>query len=109
LVSGLRKRGAKIAFDPNYRESLWPNKDHARSWILRAYQCCDIAFPGLEEHQALFAHESPDEVHQCLVEQGVGECVVKAGEEGVFAFSNGVACGHKPFQAAPNQVDSTAA
>jgi len=109
LLNRLRKRGAKIAFDPNYRESLWRDKNHARNWILRAYQCCDIAFPGLEEHQLLFAHESLDEVHQCLVEQGVGECVIKAGKAGVFAFSRGVACGHKPFQAAPKQVDTTAA
>jgi len=109
LLSRLRKRGAKIAFDPNYRESLWRDQDHARHWILRAYQCCDIAFPGLEEHQILFAHNSLDEVHQCLVGQGVDECVIKAGEEGVFVFANGVACGHEPFQSAPKQVDSTAA
>jgi len=109
LVSRLRKRGAKIAFDPNYRESLWRDKEHARSWIMRAYQCSDIAFPGLEEHRELFAHESIDEVHQCLIAQGVNECVIKAGEQGVFVFSNGVACGHKPFQAAPKQIDSTAA
>jgi len=109
LIRRLRKRGAKIAFDPNYRKSLWRNEEEARTWIMRAYECCNIAFPGLEEHQQLFAHESLDEVQRCLVNQGVGEFLIKAGGEGIFAFANGEVFCHKPFQAAAKQVDTTAA
>ena len=109
LMRELRRRGASVAFDPNYRESLWLNEKHARAWILRAYQCCDLAFPGLDEHKLLFAHQTASELGQFLNGLGVKEIVVKSGLDGVYVFSHNQLLYHKPFQAAPTQVDATAA
>jgi len=109
LVAKLRSGGTAVAFDPNYRESLWADESHARSWIKRAYRCCDIALSGLEEHEQLFAHHSVDDVNRFLNALGVKEIVIKGGGSGVYAFAEEDLIYHKPFCAAPRQVDTTAA
>ncbi len=109
LVQSLRSKGAKVAFDPNYRASMWQNQEHAKYWLESAYQCCDLALPGLDEHNLLFNQTTPQEVREQLQALGVRESVVKCGEQGVCCYGGNDSFNHLPFTPAENQLDSTAA
>lgn len=109
LLKKLRRNGAQIAYDPNYRARMWRDTDHARVWNDRVYELTDIAFPGLEDHQALYQHVNQHEIQQHLIEHGVSESVIKCDAEGVYAYRNGTLETHQPFKPAPKQIDSTAA
>lgn len=99
----------KIAFDPNYRPAMWNNKQHAIDWLEKAYLVSDIVLPGEEDHNALFGHTSHSEIAQYCQRFIVQEVVIKCGEKGTFVYYDGELNVHQPFQAAPIQVDSTAA
>ncbi len=109
LLAELRSKGAKIAYDPNYRARMWQSTEHARTWNDRMYQHTDIAFPGLEDHAALYQHRDQQAIKQHLREHGVAEFVIKCDADGVYAYSDDVLVTHQPFIAAPQQIDSTAA
>lgn len=107
-IQAIRKQGSKIVFDPNFRPKMWNNLQHAQSWIQAAYQLCDIALPGLEDHAELFQHRDPQTIMHFLRELQIGEGVIKCGRDGVFAYGVNATL-HHPFQPAPLQVDTTAA
>ena len=109
LIQRLRFQGAKIAFDPNYRASLWESEEHAKYWLENAYQCCDIALPGLDEHSLLFKQNTPQEIREQLQTFGVRESVVKCGEQGICCYGGNDSFTHLPFMPAEHQLDSTAA
>ncbi len=109
LVQSLRNCGAKVAFDPNYRPKMWRDRNHATTWIQRAYQCSDIVFPGLEDHEALFLHVTREAVSDYLHPFHFSEIVIKCGQLGVYCYGDGDAPVHLPYRPAENQVDSTAA
>ncbi|WP_016955796.1 sugar kinase [Catenovulum agarivorans] len=109
ILQQAQAKGSKIAFDPNYRPRMWRDQQHAIAWIEKAYQLADIALPGLDEHQDLFAQNSVEAVQQYMLAQGVSEFVIKAGKLGVYGFATEQSDCHVPFNPAPIQVDSTAA
>ncbi|PCI54285.1 MAG: sugar kinase [Alphaproteobacteria bacterium] len=108
LVRQMRGRGTIIAFDPNYRRILWHSIQEARDWITQCYQLTDIALPGLEDEQTLFNRSSVGDVIKNLQSAGVGEMVIKAGEQGMFGLDPEGRF-HLPFTAAENCIDTTAA
>lgn len=109
LAKNLRQRGAKIVFDPNYRPKMWRDLEHATSWMQKSYTLCDIALPGLEDHEALFGQTDQQSIYQFLQQYGCSEVVIKCGALGVFAYGAGAEPSHLPFTPAPKQLDSTAA
>ena len=109
LIERCAHEGAKIAFDPNYRPAMWQNPSHARSWFETAYSLTDIAFPGLDDHNALYGHEQKQDIHDFLNGFDISLQIIKCQDKGVFAFSHRDLVHHEPFKPAPVQVDSTAA
>jgi 2-dehydro-3-deoxygluconokinase len=109
VLALLREQGAKVAFDPNYRQAMWRDVNHATHWLTEAYRGCDIALPGIEEHSHLFQQHSAEQISQFCTELGVQEVIVKAGEQGTYGYSAGETVTHIPFKPAPVQVDTTAA
>ncbi|MAD14817.1 MAG: carbohydrate kinase [Alteromonadaceae bacterium] len=109
LVTRLKAKGSKIAFDPNYRPKMWVNKVHAIQWLEAAYTVSDIVLPGTEDHQDLLGHASVTEIVDYCKKYDVSELVVKAGKQGVYAFDFGQAVCHVPFIPAERQLDTTAA
>ncbi|MCL1143192.1 sugar kinase [Shewanella gaetbuli] len=105
----LRQQGVKVAFDPNYRQAMWRDVDHATHWLIEAYRGCDIALPGIEEHSHLFNQQTAQQISQFCTDLGSQEVIVKAGEQGTYGYSTGEMVAHIPFKPAPVQVDSTAA
>ena len=63
-IQKLKRQGAKIAFDPNYRAHMWDIKDKAIYWIEKAYALSDIVLPGIEDHKALFGHYTSGSIRQ---------------------------------------------
>ena len=63
LIKQMKKQGTVIAFDPNYRKKLWSSIEEAARWITKAYEICDIAFPGVGDHKAIFGHLDHKEVY----------------------------------------------
>jgi 2-dehydro-3-deoxygluconokinase len=76
-----RGHGSRIAFDPNYRPRLWNDVGTARAAITEAMAVVDIALPTFPDEQSLFRDEVPDETADRISRSGVGEVVVKNGED----------------------------
>ncbi|WP_299570961.1 sugar kinase [uncultured Shewanella sp.] len=109
LIQALRQKGALVAFDPNYRQAMWQSVSHAKTWFDIAYQHCDIALPGIEEHDVLYGQQTAIEVMLHCQSLGAKEIIVKSGLDGTYAYECGELIAHQPFDPAPIQVDSTAA
>lgn len=108
VIEGMRKKGSKIAFDPNYRAKMWRDEQHAIEWFTKAFEISDIVLPGLDEQQDLYHQQTVEDVKSFMFNLGVKELIIKAGKEGVYGFSCDESC-HVPFNPAPQQIDSTAA
>ena len=109
LARRLRRRGALVAFDNNYRPRLWATASQARANFAAACAASSIAFMTLDDDMAL--HESSDESARltALFALPCPEVVVKRG-----ATSTLVRCLAQPLLevaavAVPKIVDTTAA
>jgi 2-dehydro-3-deoxygluconokinase len=80
-VAEARQHGTHIAFDPNYRPRLWPDAAVARAAIDQALATVDIALPTFPDEQALYGDQTPEDTAMRIERSGVGEIVVKNGEE----------------------------
>ena len=108
LLKQVKKMGTSVAFDPNYRAALWPDKEETQYWMAQAYSIADIALPGIEDHQALYGHGDVESIYQYLSDLGVKEIVVKNGGSGVHVFHDGQHC-IVPVERVNQVVDTTAA
>ena len=103
-----RAEGKKIIFDPNYRASLWPSLEHARTQIHRAYEVSDMLLTSREDEQLLFGTANKEacieRLHQCSIE----EVVMTDGAESATTLINGRSFSVTPAQA-ERVVDTTAA
>ncbi len=88
-VGDARKAGATIAFDPNYRPVLWPDKKTAAAAVEAAFRVTDIALPTLSDAHDLFGDRTESRAAKRLTEAGVGEFVLKNGEKPALVFGDG--------------------
>ncbi len=88
-IAARRKDGATIAFDPNYRPVLWPDKKTAAAAIEAAFRVTDIALPTLSDAHDLFGDRTEDHTAGRLIDAGVGEFVLKNGEKPALVFGDG--------------------
>lgn len=84
-----RANGALIAFDPNFRHQLWPDREAAQKIISEAMRISDIALPTFPDEQALFGDETPRACAERLIGLGVKEIVVKDGTEPALVIADG--------------------
>ncbi|WP_054311208.1 sugar kinase, partial [Mesorhizobium sp. 1M-11] len=78
-ISSARAAGSRIAFDPNYRPRLWPDRETAQTAIADALAVSDIALPTFPDEQMLHGDRTPDETAR-RIGHSVHEVVVKNGE-----------------------------
>lgn len=109
MLKRYRQQGKIIAFDPNYRPSMWSDVAHARYWFDKAYRVADIALPGVDDHLAIYDHRTTEQVVAYLNNLGCKEFVLKASKAGMFGYQSGMLVHRQFFNPAPKQVDSTAA
>ncbi len=107
-IAARRKAGATIAFDPNYRPVLWPDKKTARAAIEAAFRVTDIALPTLSDARDVFGDRTEDRTAGRLIDSGVGEFVLKNGDKPVLVFGDGIH-GKVPPTKPPRLVDTTGA
>jgi 2-dehydro-3-deoxygluconokinase len=110
VLAEARQRGARIAFDSNYRPRLWgPNKEPARNAFAYAVALADIALPSLDDERVLWDDTSPEDVLERYAHAGVTEIVVKDGAGGAYILDDAGAVQHIPIPATVTPVDTTAA
>lgn len=108
LVGKLKEAGCLIAFDTNYRASLWSSKGAAMEWINKAYSCSDIAFVGGDDHRSLFGHTDSASIFAHLLPYKIQEIVNKNGADGAL-ISMDRQTYSVPVQFVEKVVDSTGA
>jgi 2-dehydro-3-deoxygluconokinase len=108
-IAAARKGGATVAFDPNYRPALWPDKKTARAAIEAAFHVSDIALPTLADAEALFgARQWRRLVDRLTAGPDARELVVKNGDRPAVVFGDGKH-GEVPHRPAKRLVDTTGA
>ncbi len=80
-ISKARLAGTKVAFDSNYRPSLWENADVARDCIAQAWALTDLGFPSIDDELALFG-ETADAARARLAGYDMQVCELKRGADG---------------------------
>ena len=84
-----RAAGARIAFDPNFRTALWPDRGAARAAMEGAYQIADVVLPTHSDEAELFGDASAEATARRIAECGAGEIVVKNGAEPCLIVAGG--------------------
>jgi 2-dehydro-3-deoxygluconokinase len=107
-LADARSTGTLIAFDPNYRPRLWSDPAVARAAIEQALAVADIALPTVLDEHALFGDANPRVAAMRIAKLGVGEVVVKNGEEPALVWTDGVR-DVVPAVAVASPVDTTGA
>lgn len=83
-----RADGSRIAFDPNFRHQLWPDRKVAQEIISEAMRIADIALPTFPDEQALYGDKDAGTCADRLSALGVKEIVVKDGTEPALVVSD---------------------
>jgi len=108
-IETARARGAKIAFDSNYRIRLWgSDKEPVRTIFSAAIALADIVLPSLDDDRLLWGDHSAEGTLRRYAEAGVQEIAVKDGAGGV-SILQAAQLRHVPVPTKINPVDTTAA
>lgn len=100
----LRARGARVAFDSNFRPRLWPDRAEAERCYARAFAGADLAFVSTDDLQALHGRAALAD----LLALPTPELVVKQGTAPTLVRTADGALIERPVQAVV-AVDTTAA
>ena len=103
-----RARGARVAFDTNYRPRGWPDGDEARATMTRALGYCDLTLPTFPDEQALFSDASPHATAARMAAAGARAVVVKNGA-GPVLLADADGMREVPCPPVARVVDTTAA
>jgi 2-dehydro-3-deoxygluconokinase len=112
LLAELRRAkasGKTVAFDPNIRPRLWPNKDYMLKTIEDGARAANLVLPSFDDETTHFGDQTVADTIARYKALGVDNIVVKNGAEGAtlsFGASNAM---HVPAVAATTVVDTTSA
>ena len=101
-----RGAGVKVAYDTNYRASLWPAA-RASAIIHAAVSQCSVVMPGLEDAAELTGLTDPDAVVDFYLRLGPSLVALKMGAEGTLLATAQERVRIAPFPCTP--VDATGA
>jgi 2-dehydro-3-deoxygluconokinase len=108
LLAARHKANSLIAFDSNYRQTLWEDAETARRTVAEFWEIADIALPTLEDELLLFGEGSEAAVMARFASRRWTACAIKRGSRGPASPILGEA--ELPvFRAAASVVDTTAA
>jgi len=79
-----RAAGAVISYDPNYRASLWNNRDEAIAFMRSLIATADIMKVSDEELPLLTGETDPEKAADALMDQGVKIAAITLGSEGAL-------------------------
>ncbi|AGT10850.1 sugar kinase [Paracoccus aminophilus] len=84
-----RAGGARLAFDPNIRPSLWESAETLRMTITETAAHADIILPSHDDEAAHFGDASPEDTVARYLAAGVPEVVVKNAGGPVLLATDG--------------------
>lgn len=87
ILSTARARGARVAFDSNFRPRGWPTVRDARAAIKRTIELSDLYLPTLADEQAVFGDRDGRACARRISSLGVPECVIKDGGHGCLVLT----------------------
>lgn len=101
-----RKRGARIAFDTNFRARGWPDPEIARAVFAEAFAASDMVLASTEDLLPLYPDESDE---QLMARMPCNEVVLKLRRPGSIVRSEGVLLAVSAEPVTRPVVDTTAA
>ncbi|MBR1122232.1 sugar kinase [Bradyrhizobium lablabi] len=101
-----RAKGARIAFDTNFRARGWPDLDVARTVFHDAFEAANIVLASTEDLLPLYPGENEERLMARILS---GEVVMKLGEPASIVRVDGLAQAVKAEPVARPVVDTTAA
>jgi 2-dehydro-3-deoxygluconokinase len=108
LLTAARKRGARVAFDGNYRPRGWTSREAAQRSFRAILPLVDVALPTLEDEQMLFGDPDASVCLRRFKDAGIKEIVIKRGARGCLIDAEGVLVDIAP-PTVVQPVDTTAA
>jgi len=104
-----REKGAKIAFDGNFRPQGWRGDlARTRAVFMEALKRVDIALPAFDDEAVLWGDRSPEATVDRLQALDVAEIVVKNGPNNALVATRNMR-EHVPVPEVVQPVDTTAA
>jgi 2-dehydro-3-deoxygluconokinase len=108
LLISLANRGATIAFDTNYRASLWLSVESARAAFMPILGITRLLFATFEDEQVLWGDANSDSTLARYHAAKIPTIVIKLGEHGCL-HSDGENVSRIPASKVRTVVDTTAA
>ncbi|XYQ86808.1 sugar kinase [Pseudomonas syringae] len=108
MLAKARSRGAKVAFDNNYRPRLWASVEQAREAYLACLPYVDLALLTEDDEQALYGYTDTDQLLTAYRQRGIDEIVIKRGAQSCIVETDGKRF-EIPTQKVERVVDTTAA
>jgi len=93
LIGALRAasdKGATVAFDPNYRQRLWPDRNDAQIAIETGCRASAIVLPTFDDEAMLFGDRSPEATAERIAAHGPATIIVKCGSAPALVRHGGV-------------------
>jgi 2-dehydro-3-deoxygluconokinase len=107
-IANARDKGAKIAFDPNYRSRGWDSAEEAAAATAPLLAQCDIVLPGLDDAKPLYGVADLEACAAKYAEWGIGEICAKDGANGcLLRLGDGIEL--SPARHGVEALDTTAA
>lgn len=104
LLKWLSESSVKVAYDSNYRASIWDDVERARQVTTALWQRADVALPSIDDEMELFGETSDEVSARFLAQNTTG--ALKRGDEGPLSLGKVV---NQTYQPACNVIDTTAA
>jgi 2-dehydro-3-deoxygluconokinase len=107
-VAAAKGKGARVAFDPNYRQRGWATSDAAAAAMAPVVALSDIVLPGLDDARPLYGSSDIEAAAGKYALLGAGEiCAKDGGNDCLIRTGDHIeAC---PAQHGLDPVDTTAA
>jgi 2-dehydro-3-deoxygluconokinase len=108
LLTKCRQTGTQIAFDNNYRPTLWESTETARQMYRHLLQMTDIAFLTFDDEIMLYGDSHEQQAVERTKALGVQEIVIKRGAEACYVI-HGEDFSEIPATQVAQVIDTTAA
>lgn len=108
LAGAVRRRGGRVAFDPNFRPKGWSNAAEAQAAIADFAGEVDIALPTFDDERLLHGDVDPRATIDRWMACGVAEVAVKVGGDGCLIGGDHPVIAVRPERAV-TPVDTTGA
>ena len=88
----LRSRGTLVAFDPNYRPTLWANWRSAQEHYRAVLPLCDLVLATQEDDVQLWEIDQPSASRELYLGYGASEVVIKGDRLVAYAWCEQEQC-----------------